>query len=280
MPRRQRRRRANGELGMFSIFRKKKAPTGEYSTAADAVNARDYRRAIEIYREQLRNQPKKAAQWHRKMAEVFVLDGRTKEAIASYLASAECLEAEGRLVQALALYKAVFRLDPENPEACRRLGEIAAEQGDEDEATVENDHVMTIRTRLRKYTPLFSEFDREELTRIVDVMQPHSLPGGHTIYRQGDSGDSLFVIVSGEVAFTVTGVDDECLEVDRLHDGAFFGEVSALTRAPRNLTAITVRPTEVLELSRDYLEAVAVAHPRIWQVLEDFQRSRVLPVGV
>jgi hypothetical protein len=46
------------------------------------------------------------------------------------------------------------------------------------------------------------------------------------------------------------------------------------------VTETTAAPTELLELSRDYLEAVAIAHPRVWQVLEAFQKSRLIPAGV
>ena len=139
---------------------------------------------------------------------------------------------------------------------------------------------MTIRTRLRRYAPLFSEFDQEELTQILGVTELHQLPLGSVVFRQGDPGDSIFVVVEGQVTLTVDGVDGSPIEIETITDGGCFGEVSALARVPRNVTATTAAPTELLELSRDYLEAVAIAHPRIWQVLEAFQKGRLIPAGV
>ncbi|MDQ7086933.1 MAG: cyclic nucleotide-binding domain-containing protein [Acidobacteriota bacterium] len=138
---------------------------------------------------------------------------------------------------------------------------------------------MTLRTRLQRYAPLFSEMDRETLCAVVEVMACHRLEAGEVIFRQGDAGDSLFIITSGEVALTVEGADKEPIELQRLSDGACFGEVSALSRLPRNVSAIATTPTEVLELSRDYLEAVSIAHPQVWTILERFQQRRLVPVG-
>ncbi len=103
---------------------------------------------------------------------------------------------------------------------------------------------------------------------------PPSLRGGPDYYPLGGIG------AEGEVALTVQGNGGEPVEVERIAEGGFFGEVSALSRAPRNVTAVTTRPSELLELTRDYLEAVSIVHPRVWEVLEEFQKRRQVPVGV
>jgi hypothetical protein len=248
---------------------------------AEAIAAGDYDAALAIYLQRAREDSQNAATWRKKAAEVLAMAGRRSEAIEHYLAAAELLAAQDRMLQVVALYKAVQRLDPDNEIVATKLGEIAASE--EERRGQRGDPAgMTIRTRLRSYAPLFSEFSREELTGVVDVMRLHRLPAGARVFGQGDPGDSLFIIVQGEVALTVRGrrSEDEPSEVDRLTEGACFGEVSALSRAPREVSAITTRPSELFELQRDYLDAVAIAHPRIWKVLETFQKSRSIPVGV
>ena len=262
---------------MFGFFRKKTLEDPQ-----EAIRRGDYDAALTMYRKQLEQQPRQAARWHRKIAEALALAGRADEAVEAFLQAALLLERDAMHLQAIALYKAVLRLAPEHPRALERLAEYAPgeEERTSSAGAVEDATSMTIRTRLRKYAPLFSEFERDTLTAVVDVMKTHHIEAGHEIFRQGEKGDSLFVIADGEVALTVDGADGNPVELDRLNTGGCFGEVSALRRLPRNVTAMTTRPTELLELSRDYLEAVAIAHPQVWKVLEDFQQRRLVPVGI
>lgn len=263
---------------MFSLFGGRKP---RYADPSQAMAAGDLETALAMFGERLRREPKNAAHWQRKIAECHAAAGRPADAVRCYLGAAAELERQNQMLQAIAVYTAVRRLDPTNAEVALRLGEVAADEA-RDLARPEPEvaRSMTIRTRLRRYAPLFSEFDREELTQILGVTELHQLPLGCVVFRQGDPGDSIFVVVEGQVTLTVAGFDGAPVTIETITDGGCFGEVSALSRAPRNVTATTAAPTELLELSRDYLEAVAIAHPRVWQVLEAFQKSRLIPAGV
>jgi tetratricopeptide (TPR) repeat protein len=263
---------------MFSLFGDRKP---RYTDPSQAMAAGDHETALAMCEERLRREPRNAAQWQRRIAECHLAAGRRAEAVRSYLAAAAELEKQDLLLQAIAIYAAVRRLDPENAEVAARLGEVAADEARApSRPEPEVARSMTIRTRLRRYAPLFSEFDREELTQILAVTELHQLPLGSIVFRQGDPGDSIFVVVEGQVTLTVGGIDGTPVAIETITDGGCFGEVSALSRVPRNVTATTAAPTELLELSRDYLEAVAIAHPRVWQVLEAFQKSRLIPAGI
>ncbi len=272
-------------LGIFGRRKKHRDP-------AQAVAAGDYDAAVETYRRWILEDQPRAANWRKKLAEVLVAAGRKREAVLEYLAVAEALAREDHMVQALALYRIVLRLDPHNQAVQARLGEIAADPappraaGDsetpprppEDSATPPA--AMTIRTRLRKTTPLFSSFEQDELTQIVALMTTRTFAAGELVFRQGDAADSIFFVAQGEVALTVRGRDGQPVELERLTIGGAFGEVSAVRSSARSVTAVAVSSSELLELKREYLEAVAIAHPRVWQVLEEWQRRRAAPVGV
>ena len=263
---------------MFPLFGARRP---RYAGPSQALAAGDHEAALAMCEDRLRREPKNAAQWQRRIAECHLAAGHRAEAVQSYLAAAAELEKRDQTLQAIAVYAVVRRLDPHNAEVAARLGEVAADEArDPSRPEPEVAHSMTIRTRLRRYAPLFSEFDREELTQVLEVTELHQLPLGSIVFRQGDPGNSIFVVVEGQVTLTVSGVDGTPVAVETVTDGGCFGEVSALSRAPRNVTATTAAPTELLELSRDYLEAVAIAHPRIWQVLEAFQKNRLIPAGV
>jgi tetratricopeptide (TPR) repeat protein len=263
---------------MFPLFGGRKQ---RFADPAQALAAGDPDAALALCEERLRREPADAAPWQRRIAECHLAAGRPADAVRAYLAAAAEYERQGALLQAIALYTTVRRIDPHNAEVIARLGEVAADKAhDPAKPDPELARSMTIRTRLRHYAPLFSEFDREELTQILAVTELHQLPLGQVVFRQGDPGDSIFVVVTGQVTLTVAGFDGAAVTIETITDGGCFGEVSALSHVPRNVTATTAAPTELLELSRDYLEAVAIAHPRVWQVLESFQRSRLIPAGV
>ena len=300
---------------MFRLFGKK---PGRAVDPVRAIADKDYDTAIDHYRERLRVEPALAATWHRKLADVLVLADRKPQAVVEYLAASAVLMREDRAVQAIALYRTVLRLDPDNREVRNRLAEIATDREpvgagpgavgaglgaagavtrpgatsatpfapaeppgppheDEPSAPIAK---MTIRTRLRRFVPLFSQFDQDELTRLVQIMDARTARAREVVFRQGDRGESIVILARGEIVLSVLGAEGEQVEIERLRDGGFFGEMSALNRTPRNVTATAATDCELLELTRDYLEAVAIAHPRVWDVLAEVQRARQAPVGV
>ncbi len=73
---------------------------------------------------------------------------------------------------------------------------------------------------------------------------------GETIFRQGEGGDRMFVIVEGVVRLYLEGVGGEH-EVARFGAGEFFGELSLLSGAPRSATARAAAPAMLLEVGRE-----------------------------
>lgn len=263
------------------MFGRKKKSHSASDDPTELVAKGAFLEAAAIYRERARTDRERAAAWHKRAAETLAAAGRVADAVREYLAAAACYEKQDRALHALAIYKAALRLDPSNPAVTARLDEIATSE--EERKLGAEGAAMTIRTRLKRYAPLFSEFSREELTSVVGVMETHRVAQGDVVFRQGEPGDSLFIVAEGQVALMVSGSPrsgGETIEIDRVGEGGCFGEISPMTHAPRNFTAIATRPGELLELQRDYLEAVAIAHPRVWDVLAHFQKSRRVPVGL
>lgn len=89
-----------------------------------------------------------------------------------------------------------------------------------------------------------------------------TLAPDETIFDEGDRGDRLYVIQSGEIELTREASGGQRV-VARLGPGDFFGELSAVTGARRTTRAVAVSTTRVLELDRDTLEAMCLAQPEI-----------------
>lgn len=83
-------------------------------------------------------------------------------------------------------------------------------------------------------------------------VQRHELhaPRGTVIFRQGDLGDSMFVIERGRVRI-VFSCEGHAAEVAVLEPGAFFGELSLLGGAARTASAEVIEDADLLVIRRD-----------------------------
>ncbi len=89
-----------------------------------------------------------------------------------------------------------------------------------------------------------------------------TLEPGETVFDEGDAGDQLYVIQSGEIELTREGASGHRV-VANLGPGDFFGELSVVLGERRTSRAVAVSRTRVLELDRDTLEGMCLAQPEI-----------------
>ena len=105
---------------------------------------------------------------------------------------------------------------------------------------------------------LFADLREPDLEAIADPERERSFAAGERILRKGLSGAAFFVILDGEAAVEIEG-----LEPRMLRRGDFFGEVSTLLGS--NPTADVVARTQLhcLEIPGPDLEGFLLAHPRV-----------------
>ena len=110
---------------------------------------------------------------------------------------------------------------------------------------------------------LFQDLEDRELEQILSRTLPREFPAGLVIIQEGDPGDSLYIMVSGEVEITkqLTLVLDEDTPKERVmirlkaEDGVYFGEMSLLESDPRSATVTALSDCRLLELyQKDFLE--------------------------
>jgi CRP/FNR family cyclic AMP-dependent transcriptional regulator len=89
-----------------------------------------------------------------------------------------------------------------------------------------------------------------------------SFRAGETIYDEGEQGDVLFVIQSGQVELIRRGEGPHRL-ISRHGAGEFFGEMSVLLGRTRMARAVAVADTRVLQLDARTFEAMCVEQPEI-----------------
>lgn len=121
--------------------------------------------------------------------------------------------------------------------------------------------------------PFFSDLDDEECRLLVEQLEQRTLPANEILIRQGEEGDSVFIIARGVVRATHRE-DDGSSRSTTMIAGDFFGEIALLHGGTRTATCMTVTPTALYELSRGTVLALAEDHPPIRDALERADQAR------
>jgi CRP/FNR family cyclic AMP-dependent transcriptional regulator len=106
------------------------------------------------------------------------------------------------------------------------------------------------RIELLKTIPLFESLEHDDLNALASRLREVNVEAGHTVFAQGDQGDSMYVIEDGAVDI-VAGSGKQKVILTSLFKPQYFGELSLLDGAPRSATAVANRGTHLLALERD-----------------------------
>lgn len=85
-----------------------------------------------------------------------------------------------------------------------------------------------------------------------------------TIFRQGDSGDTAYIVVRGCVDILLP---EKARPVASLESGAIFGELAFLDGAPRTATAVAIEPTILLAIHRPAFSVLIQSEPHLGMVM-------------
>ncbi|MCK5876948.1 MAG: cyclic nucleotide-binding domain-containing protein, partial [Candidatus Marithrix sp.] len=118
---------------------------------------------------------------------------------------------------------------------------------------------------------IFKHFSMEAKTFLSESIKRYHFSQGDVIVKQGDAGDSLFIVVEGVVGVQVQTDDGRTKEVARLGAGDFFGEMALLTGESRTATVIALVDTDVFELTKADIQPLIAEQPEVSKMV-----SRVL----
>jgi len=123
--------------------------------------------------------------------------------------------------------------------------------------------------RLLSEVDLFRELEPPVVERLAVASGLRHYDQGELLVREGEKGESLFVVERGRVLVSKSGqvVGTGTIQLAALGAGSFFGEMSLLTGEPRSATVTADGPCEVLELSKEALEPLLREDPRLAEVV-------------
>lgn len=125
---------------------------------------------------------------------------------------------------------------------------------------------------LLRSVAIFKDLDDGELARVSEVCREQHFVSGEYIFREGEAGNRLYLIVEGEVRISrdVPGSGEEALAV--LKPGSVFGEMAVFNRSERSTDAISNGGTKCITISRSDFELLLdfnrdLAYKVLWSVV-------------
>ena len=233
--------------------------------AASLLAKKDYAQALPLLKNDLEkypNNPRIRLQY----ADALAGSGSLSEAIEQYEATAKYYDDNGLTVQAIAVRK--------KADKAREQGGSSSKPAAPPPVTAGKSEPLFQQPAPAK-SPLFEVLNDKERAALVEEMELETHEEGSVIISEGDPGDSMYVISSGEVkVYTRATGKSGTVYLAKLGEGDFFGEVSVLTGKPRTATITASRPTELLRLDKEKLDNALAKHPGVRKVLDDFYKKR------
>lgn len=102
--------------------------------------------------------------------------------------------------------------------------------------------------------PLFDTLAPDDLDALAARLTERKFKSGETVFRMGDAGSSMYVVLSGATRIFLPGTEDEPPVVLKdARTGEYFGELSLFDDKPRSASVEAIVDTTLLELTREEL---------------------------
>jgi len=110
--------------------------------------------------------------------------------------------------------------------------------------------------------PLFSALSDEEAASLRASMTLVKVTKGHTLFKEGEEGDRLYVVLDGKLKLGKSSPDGRENLQEILGPGEMFGELSLFDPEPRTATATAVTDAKLLALAHDQVIGLVARHPQ------------------
>ena len=115
--------------------------------------------------------------------------------------------------------------------------------------------------RLLARTEVFGDLEERELVEVAQVAVPRHWERGEVIFREGDQGDTCYLLRTGAVVLTREHQDGRMVALAELRAGSLFGELAMFRGETRSATAEAIEPTTAVALLASDMQRVIRRSP-------------------
>ena len=114
----------------------------------------------------------------------------------------------------------------------------------------------------------------DQLAKLGGALEVSTYEDGDYIVKQGEVGDSFFIIESGAVKCTQIKSNGREVELITLNSGDYFGETGLISQAERNATISVLEEAKLLKLSKESLDELTEEYPALFEDLKQSAADR------
>jgi CRP/FNR family transcriptional regulator, cyclic AMP receptor protein len=96
----------------------------------------------------------------------------------------------------------------------------------------------------------FQSLSRDQIAILATCLEEVYLPSGKILFEQDDSGDSIYLLLSGRVTIKLGSTTEDERTLATLEAGAIFGEMGPLANTPRTATATAAAESRLWRISK------------------------------
>lgn len=121
--------------------------------------------------------------------------------------------------------------------------------------------------------PLFRELERSAVRDFAELTREQKFAKGAMIVAEGDEGDALYVVRSGEVKVVLGGEDGREVILHVLGVGDHFGELALIDGRPRSAHVVSTMASSLLVLRRADFRRQVEQNPSVaWGLMVELAR--------
>jgi small-conductance mechanosensitive channel len=147
---------------------------------------------------------------------------------------------------------------------------------EKEERKREND--IKERVSMLKSVDVLTPLTESELTMLARSGKSLYFCAGETVIKEGDEGDSLLLILKGEVDVSINAASG-LKSIATLYERDFFGEYSLMTGEKRNATVTALKDSEIFVIDKDNFKDVLSTHQETLKQISEILSRRELELA-
>lgn len=109
---------------------------------------------------------------------------------------------------------------------------------------------------------LFQGVPPDEISAVVDPLPRSHLSAGEVLFREGDSGNAMYLVLSGIIEIYTTRAGEN-VTIRTFMPGSYFGELTLIGQSARSASARAIEDTVLLEVDGEELNRITTKHPTV-----------------
>ncbi|MDX2452494.1 cyclic nucleotide-binding domain-containing protein [Desulfosarcina sp.] len=114
-----------------------------------------------------------------------------------------------------------------------------------------------------KKIEIFADLSVNELAAVASVTEEAAFDEMEMVFREGETGDTLFLVLEGEVAVIKDCNVDREIELDTIGPGDYFGDMALFGDDRRSATIRVKKDARFLTLNKQELQEIVREYPQI-----------------